>query len=58
MDQILSIIITLIVLESSTEEGDSPVKKVINGFFWYPEYCLLDIRQEFGRHQLLTLNTT
>ena len=34
-----------------------PYKK-LDGLFRHPEYCLLDMRQEIGRHQLPTLKTT
>ena len=44
-------------LERNTLKGDSPVEEIVWMIEGVLEYCLLDIRQEFRRHQLLTLNT-
>ena len=44
-------------LERNTLKGDSPVEECVWMIEGALEYCQLDIWQEFGRHQLPTLNT-
>ena len=44
-------------LERGTIKGDSPVEEPVRMIGAVLEYCPLDIGQEFGRHQLPTLNT-
>ena len=44
-------------LERNTLKGDSPVEVCVWMIEGVLEYCQLDIWQEFGRHQLPTLNT-
>ena len=46
------------LLECSTIKGDSPVEEAKRMIGRYLEYCLLNIRQEYGGHQPPTLNMT
>ena len=44
-------------LEQDTKKGYSPVEEDEKGNGEYPEYCSLDLEQEFGCHLHPTLNT-
>ena len=48
--------LTRSLLEYSTKKGDSPVEVDEKWNGGYPEYCSLDLEQEFGCHLHPTLN--